>query len=385
MDKNRQQDAIANLSLEYMARQLLSQAESLRERYPDHLYAFRYMDANYCSRYADSKKENAKATGQTPEQQLDIRNLVGDPGSKYMESSHNHSNLRPDDKYVFLYPLINEAQIMKSLMAIRDQKFRSSATQGVEYFACLILVDPAVKEEMKRNPNGALSHYGHGMYDVDGVNFSLEEIALHCQDFNPEGFIHTTQFLDPYVAGQIALGEDLNFSNLGSLKDYAEEQIEDSADISTADTYIKTNKDKYGELRDFCDYVAAAHGLTLQSSREADFDYVDPSEVMSDVPEGCVVEETNVDAAAKREVVEIIESLLANNSSPKEIKEVLAAYSDGFYDQATIEAAARQCGVAYGSVQADAKLQKKVMTVAPARQDDDYIEEDFEETEDFTK
>ncbi len=385
MNRNQQQSRIADLSLEYMARQLLDEAERLKEQYPNHMFAFRYSDNTYLDRYIEVKKGWTEAKGKSEEEQSSFKSIAGDPGSKYMESSHNHSNLQPDDRYVFLYPLIDEAQIKKSIMAIRDQKFRNPATQGLEYFVSLFMIDPSVKAQLLKDKDGAPSHYGYGMYDYNGANFALEEIALHTDDYNPEGFVHNTQFLDPYVAGQLAIGDDLDFGNLGNLKDYAEEQLEEASDISTAETFVKTNKDKYGELRDFCDYVAAAQGLTLRSSREEDFDYVDPEEVITDVPEGHVIVETNVDAAAKKEVIEIIESLLANESSPKEIKQMLDAYSQGFYDKATIEAAARHCGVAYGSVQEDKKAQKRVMTVAPSTSEDDYIEDEFTETDDFTQ
>ena len=61
MDINKQQEKIAELSLEYMARQLLAAAENLREQYPNHMFAFRYADSSYCDRYIEAKKGWAEA------------------------------------------------------------------------------------------------------------------------------------------------------------------------------------------------------------------------------------------------------------------------------------------------------------------------------------
>lgn len=334
MNLSKEQQLIADLSLEWLAEKIQDKFEELQDKYPEHMIAFRYSDSTYLDRYIDAKK--AWPHAKTEEEKLALQNLIGDPGSKYMECDNNHP-LKPEDYYLFLFPMNSEDQIKLSLAAIRDQKVRNPANEGVNYFVSLFLIDPAVAEDMKNNPN-SLSHYGFGMYDLNGENFSLDEAAVHSTNYNPEeGFVDTTQYIDPYIMARIILGEDMNLSNLADLKERVEEMIADSADYKREYTLAKTNLEKLCEMRDFCNYVAAAQGIDLEAASEEELDEYDKSyEEQEEKPNQAV-----------KDMVFTIKDLIANGQ--KQLVEVyLNAYAEaGVNTMAELQEAAQRCGISY--------------------------------------
>ena len=347
MTQEQERLLIRKYATAFLTSQIIHAYNEFAQKYPDCIPAMRLEDAEGTSKRLDEQSRWQTVKYLDKKSQATFKRTIGKDGSEYINCSHNHP-VQAGQKYIYLFPMLSNEQMTTSIDCIRDQKFRDPSTTGKDYYLSLYFVNKSVKARAQDPTSGCLSHFGNGDYDLDGnPKNGLSEIALHCEDYNPDNFVSQTRFIDPYIGLQLLIDGDLTLKNLAHAREMVCAKLEEYS--KSSDPKQKGMYEQYLELRDFCDYVAKAENLDIlpredKGNKTYDEDYEDEYDAYGNKKPSRAQNPRYTADANVREVIEIIDSLIANNSSNEEINACLKAYQDAkIFDSATISAAAKLC------------------------------------------
>ncbi len=242
------QKEILSDAIDFMTDQLWSSVEKARAAGKEgFIPLLRYTDEEKYANYLRAYETWPKLQGASPEERSAFLYDLGVSGEKYAKGSNNHA-FEQDQNYIFFFPVRSKELLRLCLLSIWESKKDDPEGANKNFFAGTFMLDPEIAKKYI-NPKDKASGMGGGDYTVGNQLVHLEELALNTQDYDPMMINPSSVIEDVY----------LRASYIASSRGIAIEAIDDLREIA--------EEDSIPDLRDFCDYIAAGHGVDLTSDK----------------------------------------------------------------------------------------------------------------------
>ena len=281
------QEEMLELAIDFMTDQLWSSIQKAQKANPGTFPVIRYTDEEKYDNYRRAQNVWSKMKEAPEEERVAFLKELGVEGSKYKNASNNH-NMEDDETYIFFFPIKSKSNLRLCLQSIMEAKADDPEARDKNFYTGAFMLDNSIRAKYT-NPHDKESGMGGGDYTVGGQLVHLEELALNTRDFNPDSLITSSVVEDIYLHSvYVADSREIDPSDVGTLREVAAD-------------------DDFADVRDFCDYIAAAHGMDFSEKQIS----LDPKELskmfkipVDDIESMIAMQETlaNASKADKKEV-----------------------------------------------------------------------------------